>query len=150
MKSNRIILIIVIVQALAGIVMFIVLYNLIITNRFDAASAIQKYASQFKPISLQGPKGDQGDEGPRGFQGENGPQGTPGPQGNQGNNGQDGSPGTSIKGDKGDTGDQGPAGVDGRQIELRCNPDTSTWEMRYTGDEDWQSLHAVCRPKEAQ
>lgn len=150
MKSNRIVLAIIIIQALAGLVMFVVLYTLITSNKVDVNSAIQNYASNFKPISLQGPKGDQGDVGERGLQGDQGIPGAQGVQGIQGIQGVQGVRGiqgdSGIQGDKGDKGDQGIPGDPAEKAMFRCNPDTSENEYKYPSDEEWQNTGGACIP----
>lgn len=151
MKSQKLVLFIIVVNTLASLIMFFILYGLL-TNRVDLNSAIEGYAKSFQPISLQGPKGDKGevgDQGLQGFQGVPGAQGVQGIQGPQGLQGIQGIPG--VDGRDGLQGDQGPQGEPGpiqEKAEFRCNPDTRIFEYKYPSDEEWQSTGGRCIPDE--
>jgi len=148
MKSNRLILVIIIANTTASIIMFLILYGLL-TNKVDLNQAIQNYAKDFKPISLQGPQGIQGDQGIQGYQGIPGTPGVQGVQGPQGEQGLQGLPGVDGKdGAQGDPGPQGDTGAQGERADFRCNPDTKELEYKYPSDEDWTSTNGVCIPKE--
>lgn len=132
--------------------MFIVLYTLFANNKIDVNSAIERYASNFKPISLEGPKGEQGERGLQGYQGIPGTNGTQGPQGVQGIQGESGLPGEQglpgVDGKDGVAGETGPPGSQGERAEFVCNPDTKELEYKYPSDEEWTSTNGTCIPKE--
>lgn len=149
MKSQKLILFIIVVNTLASLIMFFILYGLM-TNKVDLNSAIEKYAENFKPISLQGPRGDEGERGLQGYQGVPGVQGVQGAQGVQGSQGPQGIQGPQgLEGPQGEQGPQGVPGTPAERAEFRCNPETAKEEYKYPSDEAWTSTGGRCTPDEA-
>ena len=93
---------------------------------------------------MKGDKGDQGIDGRSGSKGDTGENGKPGDKGDVGPQGEPGIQG--IQGLQGEQGAPGEPGQNGREIELRCNPNTLNNEWRYVGDSSWRVLSRGCVP----
>lgn len=153
-KLTKFIILILILQCIAGVVIFIFLFSYITSPNSEFNQNIQnsmrEYASQFKPLSVLGAKGDKGDRGERGEAGLDG-MSVKGEKGDKGDTGEQGQTIVGPQGPQGETGEQGlqgPQGEKGPRAEYRCNPDTKVNEYIYPGDEDWTSTGGKCEPVE--
>lgn len=152
---SKIIITVLIIQSVAGLIIFFFALNLF-TNPDSSFNRqiqrnIESYAKTFKPLNIvgsQGEKGEKGDTGDTGQQGEKGDsiKGEKGDKGDTGANGQDGLSIVGPQGERGNEGAQGQQGIPGPRAEFRCNPDTAENEYKYPGDEDWTSQNSKCVP----
>lgn len=111
---------------------------------------ISNYVTTPGIVGAQGKPGEDGRTPVKGvdyFDGERGPMGKTGPRGPQGAQGAQGEPGLvgvtgpqGVQGEQGLKGDTGEAGPPGRELEIRCNPETQTFETHYKGDEAWTPM----------